>query len=258
MDKLHISLVQADLKWEDIDANLAGFSEKIANIKEASDLIILPEMFTTGFSMNPAAFAESMDGKSMQWLADVAASKQSVVTGSLIIKEKDRYFNRLVWMRPDGTYVTYDKRHLFTLAGEHNFYQAGKDPLYVDIKGWKVQPLICYDLRFPVFSRNTLGYDLLIYVANWPVMRSDAWKALLTARAIENQSYTIGVNRVGTDGNDFYHSGDSSIIDYAGGMMTQLSHVEGIFTATLDKTKQQQFRKKLPFLADRDEFEIAK
>lgn len=256
MKKLRVSLIQQDLIWENIDANLIAFESKLAQLTEQPDLVVLPEMFSTGFSMNPAAFAEKMDGPSVGWMKQQAAKYQFVLTGSLIIEENGQYYNRLIWMRPNGTYATYDKRHLFTLAGEQNYYAAGVDPLFVDLNGWKVHPLICYDLRFPVFSRNRNQYDLLIYVANWPVMRSAAWKTLLAARAIENQSYTIGVNRVGKDGNDYYHSGDSGVYDYAGSLMAQMSDVEGIFSVELDWEKQQHFRSKLQFLADQDAFEL--
>ena len=256
MENLNVGLIQSDLSWENIDANLEHLENQLANIAPTVDLVILPEMFSTGFSMEPAKVAEAMKGKTVQWLAEHAKRLGAVLTGSIIIEEEGNYYNRLVWMRPDGSYATYDKRHLFTLAGEHEVYTAGKMPLYVEVKGWKVCPLICYDLRFPVWSRNTVNYDLLIYVANWPEKRNTAWKSLLRARAIENQAYTIGVNRVGRDGNDLDYSGDSSIIDYAGALQFQVSNIEGVFTATLSYEKQQAFRKKLQFLADRDQFEI--
>lgn len=255
MSKLTISIIQSSLHWENIDANLNLFSEKLNQINR-TDLIILPEMFTTGFSMNAEQLAESMDGKTMQWLSTQAANMQAVITGSFIAKENDHYYNRLIWMRPDGTFETYDKRHLFTLAKEHETYTQGTKKLIVEYKGWKICPLICYDLRFPAWSRNVEDYDLLFYMANWPKPRNHHWKTLLMARAIENQSYTVGVNCVGKDGKDFEYSGDSSVIDYTGNLLYQVSDAEDVFTITLDKSKQQAFREKLNFLPDRDSFEI--
>lgn len=251
---LRITTIQTSLFWENKAANLEMFDRKLKSLKGQTDIIILPEMFTTGFSMSPIPLAESMEGKTMQWLAQKAAACQAVVTGSFIAKEGDNYFNRLVWMQPDGNFETYDKRHLFTLAGEQHHYTAGTKKLIVEWQGWKICPLICYDLRFPVWSRNVEDYDLLIYVANFPERRQHAWKSLLIARAIENQSYTIGVNRVGTDGNDIYYSGDSTVVDYEGKILQQASHVEASFTTSLSLEKQQTFRKKLQFLSDRDKF----
>jgi predicted amidohydrolase len=245
-----------DLHWEDKTANFRQFDAKIEAIGTSTDLILLPEMFTTGFSMNAAALAEPMDGLTMEYLAKWATNAQAIVTGSFIAREKGHFFNRLVWMRPDGTYQTYDKRHLFTLADEHLTYTAGTEKLIVDLKGWKICPLICYDLRFPVWSRNTESYDLLLYVANFPAKRSAAWKSLLTARAVENEVYTIGVNRVGTDGKGHYYSGDSRLIDFEGRVLYQLAHLEDCFTAELSYTRQQDFRKRFAFLDDRDHFTI--
>lgn len=256
-EDLRVSLLQADLVWENKAANLKQFAEKIAPLAHKTDLIILPEMFTTGFSMQAAPLAEPMAGHTLQHLQQWAAATGAVITGSFIAAENSCFYNRLVWMRPDGTYETYDKRHLFTLADEHLTYTAGNKKLLVDLKGWKICPLICYDLRFPVWSRNAEAYDLLIYVANFPARRAAAWKGLLTARAIENQVYTIGVNRVGTDGKDHYYSGDSSLIDYEGIGLYTVAHVEDSFTVSLSYTRQQEFRRRFAFLADRDTFTVS-
>lgn len=253
---LTVSLIQSSLEWENISANLKAFEEKLKQIDQATDIIVLPEMFTTGFTMSAAALAESMDGATIQWLKTQAAKYEAVVTGSFIAKENGHYYNRLVWMQPDGYYEKYDKRHLFTLAKEHETFTPGTQKLIVDYKGWKICPLVCYDLRFPVWSRNVEQYDLLIYMANWPDRRREAWKALLRARAIENQVYTIGVNRVGKDEKDLYYSGDSSLFDYQGELFYQVAHQPDVFTTTLLKTPQDIFRSKLNFLADQDAFQI--
>ncbi|MBA3706782.1 MAG: amidohydrolase, partial [Bacteroidetes bacterium] len=214
---LKITIIQSNLHWENKEKNLEMFSKKIAAITDATDLIVLPEMFTTGFSMNPKKFAEIMSGPTIEWLKQKAREKKCVITGSFIAEENGNYFNRLVWMNSDGTYNTYDKRHLFRMADEHNHYNFGKSKLVVELKGWKICPLVCYDLRFPVWSRNVKSeYDVLIYVANWPERRNHHWRTLLLARAIENQCYSIGVNRIGADGNSIAHSGDSTVIDPRG------------------------------------------
>ncbi len=256
MSNLRVSIIQSKLHWENIDANLQMFDRKIDGLADQTDLIVLPEMFTTGFSTNAALLAEDMNGKTIEWLRKKASELDCVITGSFIAKENGAYLNRLIWMRPYGTYEVYDKRHLFTLANEHEYYTAGTKKLIVELKGWKVCPLICYDLRFPVWSRNVENYDLLLYVANFPAKRSYAWKTLLKARAIENQAYTIGVNRVGTDGNDLYYSGDSGVIDFMGKVSCQVADDERIFTEELNYQDQQDFRKKLAFLADQDQFYI--
>lgn len=256
MESLVVTTLQTNLHWEDISANLNQLASKLDNLIEATDLIILPEMFTTGFSMNPTKLAETTNGPTLHWLKEQAQRTQAVITGSYIVKENNQYFNRLVWMQPDGNYQTYDKKHLFSLSAEPQHYTAGQQQLIVNYKGWKICPLICYDLRFPVWSRNTVAYDLLIYVANWPEKRAHHWRSLLMARAIENQTYAIGVNRVGNDGNGFYHSGDTSIIDYAGQLLQHTAHVENSNTVVLNYQAQQTFRSKFPFLADRDAFEL--
>lgn len=255
-ENLRVTLLQADLAWENKTANLLRFNEKLATIGTSTDLIVLPEMFTTGFSMNAVQMAESTQSATLEHLHRWAAAADAVVTGSFIAEENGKYFNRLVWMRPDGTYQLYDKKHLFTYAEEHLTYTAGTEKLIVELQGWKICPLICYDLRFPVWSRNTEDYDLLIYVANFPARRAEAWKSLLIARAIENQVYTIGVNRVGTDGKDIYYSGDSSLIDFEGKTLYRASHIEDTFTAELSYAEQQSFRSRFAFLNDRDGFTI--
>lgn len=256
MNNLKITTIQTDLVWENIEANLAQLTSKLGQLVNSSDIIILPEMFTTGFSMNPAKLAETPNGKTLAWLKEQAQKTKAVITGSYIVQENDHYYNRLVWMQPDGIFQTYDKKHLFSLSAEPKHYTAGKERLIVNYKGWRICPLICFDLRFPVWSRNTQNYDLLIYVANWPEKRAHHWRSLLMARAIENQAYTIGVNRVGTDGNQSDHSGDTSVIDYNGSLLVHTAHVENSSTIELNYQKQQDFRHKLRFLADRDAFEL--
>lgn len=256
MTDLTVTIVQSALFWEDATANLKQFDEKLNTLKGKTDLIILPEMFTTGFSMQPEKLAETMDGTAVQWLRQKAVQLDAAITGSLIIQEDQKFYNRLIWMEPNGKLQTYDKRHLFTLAREQDHYTAGNKRLVVEWQGWRIMPLICYDIRFPVWSRNNLNYDLLVYVANFPNRRRKAWRNLLLARAIENQAYTIGVNRVGEDGNGVYHSGDSAIIDYAGEYYHEITHAESVCTTTLSYSKQKTFRSKLQFLPDQDSFSI--
>lgn len=254
---LTISLVQAKLAWEDSTANLKHFTAQLAKLQAGeTDLVVLPEMFTTGFSMRASALAEPSRGGAYDWMAGQAERLQAVVTGSLIVVEDGHYYNRLLWVYPDGRCLHYDKRHLFTLAGEQEYYQPGASRLLAEWHGWKVMPLICYDLRFPVWSRNDLGYDLLLYVANWPAKRRAAWNQLLCARAIENQAYTIGVNRVGQDGNAYPHAGDTSVYDYAGQQLLHLAEVESLVTLKIDRQAQQAFREALPFLSDQDGFSL--
>ena len=255
---LTITLIQSELHWEDPEANRKMFSSKIREIAHPTDIIILPEMFTTGFTMNAEEFAEAIDGPSMQWLHEVSSTAQSVVTGSLIIRDQNQTFNRLIWMQPDGAYQHYDKRHLFAMAGEHEEYTAGSERLIVELKGWRICPLICYDLRFPVWSRNDEAYDLLIYVANWPEKRTAHWNALLKARAIENQAYVAAVNRVGKDGGGYNYLGDSCLVDPMGDQIYYKSGVEDLATTTLSYDTLESIREKLPFLIDRDQFQIIK
>ena len=252
---LRVTLIQSNLHWENIDANLLMFEEKISSV-ENTDVILLPEMFSTGFSMKPEMFAEEMRGKFFKWMKNLSLKKNVVLCGSVMIKDSEKYFNRLIWMQPDGNFFTYDKRHLFRMGEENNHYNSGDKKIIVEWKGWKICPLVCYDLRFPVWSRNTKNYDLLLYVANWPERRIHAWKSLLVARSIENQCYTIGLNRVGEDGNKIYHSGDSSVIDMKGEILFQKSHEEIIHTIELSKSELENYRKEFPVLLDRDEFDL--
>jgi omega-amidase len=258
MDNLKITLFQGYLFWEKIDKNLQNISLRLSGIREKTDLIILPEMFTTGFTMNASEFAEPMDGKTMQWMHKMAKQYNCVITGSIIIKEKEKYYNRLIWMRPDGSYEHYDKRHLFALGKEHDTYTAGTKKLIVELKGWKICPVICYDLRFPVWLRNvTETYDLLLIVANWPERRALHWRTLIPARAVENQTYVIGVNRVGHDGNEIYHSGDSTCIDPNGNVVYYKRDEEDLYTFSIIADEVIRARRAFPFLKDADSFKIA-
>jgi predicted amidohydrolase len=257
MTDLKVTLLQTVIEWENPAANLRHYTELMAQIDGPTDLIILPEMFTTGFTMNPYSNAESMDGPGMRWLAEQSAERDAVITGSLVIEAAGKYYNRLIWMTPEGAYQTYDKRHLFAMAGEHKHYEAGEKRLVVEYKGWRICPMVCYDLRFPVWARNNDAYDLLIYTANWPEKRSYDWRTLLKARAIENQCYTIGVNRVGTDANGHRYNGDSCVID-PGWRYTlyEVEEEEAVHTEILSAVHLQEVRQRLPFLQDRDGFEV--
>lgn len=258
---MQLTLIQSSLNWENAEANRKMFTGKIKAINGQTDLIVLPEMFSTGFTMNAAGNAEAMKGQTVEWMREMAALKSCAITGSVIIRENNRYFNRLIWVNANGELYHYDKRHLFSLASEEMTYTKGNDRLLIDRNGRKLFPLICYDLRFPVWSRRTkeFNYDLLIYVANWPERRSHAWKQLLIARAIENQCYVVGVNRVGNDGNDIYHSGDSCVLDFKG--MPLLDFREGeeeTKTVSLNFEEQDEFRKQFAFGMDGDDFTIGK
>ena len=244
------------------------FASKIKTINEHTDLIILPEMFSTGFTMDAKKVAEKMDGSAMLWMKEIAKRANCVVTGSIVIEENRKYFNRLVWMRPDGSFETYDKRHLFRYAHEQETYSAGEKKLIAELNGWKICPMICYDLRFPVWSRNrwtktpgsdlmATDYDLLIYVANWPERRDHPWKTLLPARAMENQSYVVGLNRVGDDGNKIYHSGDSGVYDFKGERISKTdAKEENVETISLSYSALTEFRKIFPAWMDGDSFAI--
>ena len=263
MSNLTISLIQTDLFWEDKPANLQMLEQKISSQEDKTEIIILPEMFSTGFSMRAAELAETMEGPSVAWMKRVAAEKKIILTGSLIIEENGQYFNRLIWMLPNGQFGQYDKRHCFSLAGEDKHYTPGDKRLIASVKGWKVNLCICYDLRFPVWSRQTKTpdatspeYDLLIYVANWPDRRIHAWKTLLPARAIENQCYVAGVNRIGHDGNNIAHSGFSMVADPLGEMVQMEPGKEGILTITIDRNMLDQTRQQIPFWKDADPFLI--
>jgi omega-amidase len=261
MSVLTVTLIQTKLFWEDKASNLQLLEEKINSIGVPTEIVVLPEMFSTGFSMKPTLFAETMEGETVAWMKRVSATKKIILTGSVIIEEAGNYYNRLIWMLPNGQYGYYDKRHLFAFAGEHNHYTAGSKRLITSVKGWKIHVQVCYDLRFPVWARqqpqeNGQEYDLLLYVANWPQRRSHAWKTLLQARAIENQCYTIGLNRVGDDGNGIYHSGDSMIIDALGQTLYHKADEEDIITLTLQKEPLEETRTKFPFWKDGDGFMI--
>jgi len=288
MPNLTITGIQTSLHWENVYANLNMFEEKIKSISTKTEIVILPEMFSTGFSMKPEELAETMEGETVKWMKRIAAEKRIILTGSVIIGQyaesdeiagavygqtgmvRPEYFNRLIWMQPNGEYGYYDKRHLFAYAEEDEHYTPGTKRLIASVKGWKINLLVCYDLRFPVWSRLTPipslqaergavaapEYDVLIYVANWPERRIHAWKTLLQARAIENQCYVIGVNRVGNDGKEIYYSGDSMVVDPMGEVLYQKSHEEDIFTITLQKEKLEEVRTKLPFWKDGDNFII--
>ncbi|TKK68097.1 amidohydrolase [Ilyomonas limi] len=267
MQPLTFTLIQTHLHWEDKAANLAMLEQKINSINQVTEVIVLPEMFSTGFSMQPHLFAEDMQGETVQWMKRIAQQKKAIITGSVIIQEKDNFYNRLLWMLPNGSYGCYDKRHLFAYAGEDGHYTPGNKRLIASVKGWKINLQICYDLRFPVWARqqtpsllekpgDEVEYDVLLYVANWPERRNHAWQTLLTARAIENQCYVIGVNRVGADGNNIAHCGNSMVIDALGTVLYQKENEEAIFTIMLQKEALQEVRKKYPFLHDADHFNI--
>lgn len=254
-NSLKVAGVQIELIWEDASVNRTRFAELIHNLEV--DLVVLPEMFSTGFTMNPRGVAEDMNGPTVRWMKESAISNNFAIMGSLVIIEDDCYYNRLIFAHPDGTIDTYDKKHLFTLAGEDVEYKAGTERLLVDYKGWKICPLICYDLRFPVWARNVEDYDLLVYVANWPSPRVQAWDALLKARAIENMSYCVGVNRVGVDVNEYEYSGHSGAYDFLGQEVHKTTPLkEEVFIVTLDKETQNKAREKFNFLNDKGSFTI--
>lgn len=257
MEKLKTSLIQTTLQWEDIEANLANFSQKISSINEETDLILLPEMFSTGFSMHPENIAEKPEGPTLKWMQDQAQKKNAAISGSWIIQESGNYYNRLYFVFPDGEYKTYDKRHLFRFSGEQNKYSAGRNKLIVEYKGWKICPLICYDLRFPVWARNVEQYDLLFYGANWPASRVLAWDTLLAARSIENLCYTIGINRIGKDPNDNEYNGHSAAYNALGEKIsTSKWEQDFVQTIELSKSHIKETRKQFQFLNDRDNFMI--
>ncbi len=270
MSVLTVSTIQSILHWENKAANLGMFEEKIKEISDEAELVVLPEMFSTGFTMQPQKFAEKMDGETMAWMKRIARVHQIILTGSIIIEEEGKYYNRLIWMLPNEQFGYYDKRHLFAFAGEDQHYSAGNKRLIASVKGWKINLQICYDLRFPVWARQSPQsarkendieqpeFDVLIYVANWPERRNIAWKTLLVARAIENQCYVIGVNRVGIDGNNIYHSGDSMIVDPMGEILSYQKDIEDISTIRLQKEMLHSTREKFPFWKDGDHFMILK
>ena len=253
--QLNIALIQSNLIWENPGQNRKFFSKKIFAIKEPIDVIVLPEMFSSGFTMNPERVSETIQGETVTWMKEMAAKSNAAICGSLVISEGGHCFNRFVFATPEGNLESYDKRHTFTLAGEHKVYKAGNNRQVINYKGWKINPLVCYDLRFPVWARNTDNYDVLIYVANWPKPRINAWDALLKARAIENMSYCIGVNRVGFDHNNHEYSGHSAVYDGLGECITSIApNVEQVEVVTIKKNHIETIRQKLKFLDDKDEF----
>lgn len=259
MQNLKVTIIQSDLKWEDKLYNLEQFATKIGSIKEDTDIIVLPEMFTTGFTMKAKEFAEPLNSNTLAWMQTQAKLKNTAITGSFICEENNKYYNRLLWVNANGDYFFYDKRHLFRMANEDETYSNSSKKLIVNCKGWNIALQVCYDLRFPVWSRRTkeYNYDALIYVANWPERRALPWKVLLQARAIENQSYVIGVNRIGNDGNDVYHSGDSCVFDFKGEKISQTSSsVSAIETLELNKANLDDFRNNFPAHLDADDFVI--
>lgn len=269
---MNVTLVQTSLYWEDCGKNIAHFNALLNSVNEKSDLIILPEMFTTGFTMNPERLAEPTESIALNWLKEKAREKDCVITGSVAVESQGKYYNRLFWVKPDESYKTYDKRHLFRMAKEDEHYTAGREKITGTIHDWKIRPLVCYDLRFPVWSRNRFyrqdsntgeeisgywEYDVLVYVANWPEVRSYPWKHLLIARAIENQCYVIGVNRIGHDGNGYAHSGDSMVINPRGEIISNIqAHQECIETVRLNKDDLEEFRRNFPVGLDADNFEL--
>ncbi|WPO79803.1 nitrilase family protein [Flavobacterium sp. KACC 22761] len=253
---MKIALIQTDLFWENASKNRENFDSKINEISSEVNLIVLPEMFSTGFTMNASEVAETMQGETIGWMKFKAKQKNAAITGSLVIVENGKYYNRMLFVFPSGEVQYYNKRHLFTLAGENQFYTAGTEKVIVDYLDWKICLQVCYDLRFPVFARNAENYDLLLYVANWPKVRTNAWDALLKARAIENLSYTIGVNRLGLDANNYEHIGHSQAVDFLGHYILEPQEIPGVFVVELDKDKMLETRKKLDFLSDQDIFDI--
>lgn len=256
MSALTVTVVQADLLWHDAAGNRRQFTEAIEGLQEPSDLIVLPEMFTSGFSMDAPNLAETMEGESVRWMRETAAMSEASVCGSLIITENRHHYNRFICVSPEGDLRFYDKRHLFRLADEQSHYEPGTEVLIFELNGWRICPMVCYDLRFPVWSRNQDAYDVLIYVANWPNRRHHAWETLLRARAIENLSYVVGVNRTGSDGNDIPYDGGSAIIDYLGADLVNLGDREGTASATLESEKLTAFRERFAFHKDADKFTI--
>jgi omega-amidase len=253
---MKVALIQSALVWENPEANRTYFEEKINMIAGDINLIVLPEMFTTGFTMDAAAVAETMNGKTVLWMQSLAKAKNTAITGSVVIEENANFYNRMLFVFPSGEIQHYDKRHLFTLAGEDKVYSRGAQKLIVAYLGWKICPFVCYDLRFPVFSRNVENYDLLLYVASWPKTRIKAWDTLLAARAIENMSYVVGVNRIGKDTNGYEYVGHSQAVDFLGEYLLEPQEAEAVFFVELNREKMLETRSKLGFLRDGDAFEI--
>lgn len=253
---MNVTLIQSDLFWENKSSNITYFTKCIDEIKEQTDLIMLPEMFSTGFTMNTKTFAEPMNGEVVEWMKETAKRNNAAICGSLIIEENNKFYNRFVWVDAEGKLFHYDKKHLFRMGDENNNYTSGNDRIIIDYKGFKIFPLVCYDLRFPVWMNRTkfFDYDLIIIVANWPERRSLAWKTLLQARAVENQCYVAAVNRTGNDGNGMYHSGDSSIINPKGEIIFQKSDETFVKTFSLNINDAIEWRKLFPVIEDADNF----
>ncbi|HZP68019.1 MAG TPA: amidohydrolase [Rudaea sp.] len=261
MRPLRVSLVQGATRWHDLPGNRRYYGELVRPLAGSTDLVVLPETFTSGFTNETLGNAETMQGESLVWLKGLAADTGATITGSMVVREGERCFNRLVWMRPDGTFELYDKRHLFRMAKEHERYGGGERRLVVELAGWRICPMVCYDLRFPVWIRNRydrtaerFDYDALIFVANWPSARRYAWSTLLRARAIENLSYCVGVNRVGIDGNELHYSGDSAVVDFLGQPLVELGAQEQVVTTVLDPAPLLAHRERFPAWMDADDF----
>lgn len=257
MSTLNVAMIQSELDWHDPTANRARFHAWFDALPEGVELVMLPEMFSTGFTMSSKSQSEPMSGPTVEWMRSSAARLGAVVCGSIVVEEDGAFYNRFVWARPDGQLETYDKRHLFRMADEHRHYRPGRERVLLRLGEWRVLPQVCYDLRFPVFSRNRGDYDLAIYVANWPAARDLAWRALLRARAIENQCFVAGVNRIGTDGNDVAYCGDSAVYAFDGAPLVEAGSAEGIFHAVLDLGALTVFRNDFPSWRDADAFDIA-
>ncbi len=253
---MKIAIIQSDIVWENPSVNRVNFEEKINSIQDTVDLIVLPEMFSTGFTMNPSVVAETMDGETVSWMVSLTKKKNTAITGSVVISENGNYYNRMLFVFPNGEIKKYDKRHLFSLAKEEAVFTRGNEKVIVEYNNWKICLQICYDLRFPVFARNVENYDMLIYVASWPKPRINAWDILLRARAVENLSYVIGVNRVGTDGSQLEYVGHSQAVDYLGNYVVEPFEDESVKIFSLDKNEMLETRKKLNFLNDMDKFQL--
>ena len=261
MQDLRITLVQSILEWHEVEENLAHFASLFDAVDSETDVIVLPEMFTTGFTMESSKVAEQMHGRTHTWMQEMALKKNAVICGSAIIEEQGNYYNRFLWVEPDGQTSYYDKRHLFRMADENRFYAGGTELISINYKGWKLRPLICYDLRFPVWARNSVkddafDYDVLLYVANWPQVRISVWTTLLQARALENYAYCLGVNRVGEDEKGIIYNGQSMVFDPKGNQLGNLESVEGTQTVTLKYDELTAYRKRFPVFLDADSFDI--
>ena len=261
MQDLRITLVQSALSWHKVEENLAQFASLFSSIDSETDVIVLPEMFTTGFTMESGKVAEQMQGRTHTWMQEQALKKNAVICGSAVIEDEGKYYNRFLWVEPEGQTSYYDKRHLFRMADENRFYTGGTELITINYKGWKLRPLICYDLRFPVWARNSViddefGYDVLLYVANWPQARIAVWTTLLQARALENFAYCLGVNRVGDDEKGINYNGQSMVFDPKGNLLGTLDDTKGTQTVTLKYDELAAFRKRFPVFLDADSFDL--